>query len=100
MRTRLAIRANALLERHFPERRLFLRSDTDTRFIRLRPATQLIAFSGSAAIVAWSIIATAVLTLVRKQIMARMDVTDAEVELGTAEERLDAAIAGFTAAAI
>ena len=63
MRTRLAIRANALLERHFPERRLFLRSDTDTRFIRLRPATQLIAFSGSAAIVAWSIIATAVLLM-------------------------------------
>ncbi len=29
-----------------------------------------------------------------------LDVTDAEVELGTAEERLDAAIAGFTAAAI
>ena len=63
MRTRLAIRANALLERHFPERRLFLRSDNDTRFIRLKPATQLIAFSGSAAVVAWTIIATAVLLM-------------------------------------
>ncbi len=63
MRTRLAIRAHALLEKHFPERRLFLRSDTDTRFIRLKPATQLIAFSGSAAVVAWTIIATAVLLI-------------------------------------
>lgn len=63
MRTRLAIRAHAFLERHFPERRLFLRSDTDTRFIRLKPLTQLIAFSGSAAVVAWTIIATAVLLM-------------------------------------
>ncbi len=51
------------MEKHFPERRLFLRSDTDTRFIRLKPATQLIAFSGSAAVVAWTIIATAVLLI-------------------------------------
>ncbi|WP_040609147.1 M23 family metallopeptidase [Pseudooceanicola batsensis] len=63
MRTRLAIRAHALLERHFPERRLFLRSDSDTRFIRLKPLTQLIAFSGSAAVIAWTIIATAVLLM-------------------------------------
>ena len=63
MRTRLAIRAHALLERHFPERRLFLRSDTDTRFIRLKPVTQLIAFSGTAAVIAWTIIATAILLM-------------------------------------
>jgi len=63
VRTRLAIRAHALLERHFPERRLFLKSDSDTRFIRLKPATQLIAFSGSAAVIAWTIIATAILLM-------------------------------------
>ena len=63
MRTRLAIRAHAVLERHFPERRLFLKSDTDTRFIRLKPVTQLVAFSGSAAVVAWTIIATAILLM-------------------------------------
>ncbi|KRS14801.1 peptidase M23 [Roseovarius atlanticus] len=40
-----------------------MRSDTDTRFIRLRPATQLIAFTGASAIVAWAIIATAVLVM-------------------------------------
>jgi murein DD-endopeptidase MepM/ murein hydrolase activator NlpD len=59
----LAIRIHSVLERYFPERRVFLKSDTDTRFIRLRPATQLIAFTGSAALVAWAIIATAVLLM-------------------------------------
>jgi len=63
VRTRLAIRLHAFLERHFPERRLFLRSDSDTRFIRLRPGTQVLAFAGSAAIVAWAIIATAILLM-------------------------------------
>ncbi|MCZ4352372.1 DUF5930 domain-containing protein [Roseovarius aestuarii] len=63
MRTRIAIKTHAILERHFPERRVFLRSDTDTRFIRLRPATQLLAFTGASAIVAWAIIATAILLM-------------------------------------
>ena len=63
MRTRIAIKFHALLERHFPERRVFLRSDTDTRFIRLRPESQLIAFVGASAIVAWAIIATAILLM-------------------------------------
>lgn len=63
VRTRLAIRTHAILERYFPERRLFLKSDTDTRFIRLRSGTQLVAFAGSAAIVAWAIVATAILLM-------------------------------------
>jgi len=63
VKTRLLAKLNAALERHFPERRLFLRSDTETRFIRLRPMTQLIGFTGSAAIVAWAIIATAILLM-------------------------------------
>lgn len=63
LRTRLAIRTHAFLERWFPEKRLFLRSDNDTRFIRLRPHTQLLAFSGSALLVAWATIATAILLM-------------------------------------
>ncbi len=63
MRTRLAIKTHALLERCFPERRLFLRSDTDTRFIRLRSETQAIAFAGAAAVVSWTIVATAILLM-------------------------------------
>lgn len=63
VRTRLAIKVHSILERYFPERRVFLRSDTDTRFIRLRPSTQLFAFAGAASIVAWSIIATSILLM-------------------------------------
>ena len=63
MRSRLAIRFHSALERYFPERRVFLRSDTDTRFIRLRSSVQILGFLGSAAIVAWAIIATAILLM-------------------------------------
>lgn len=63
MRTKLAIKINAILENYFPERRVFLKSDNDTRFIRLRPGTQLLALAGSSALVAWAIIATAVILM-------------------------------------
>ena len=61
MLRRIASAIDAMLEKRFPERRLFLRSDTDTRFIRLKPATQLMVAACGAAVVAWAIIATAVL---------------------------------------
>ncbi len=63
VRSRLAIRLHALLEHYFPERRVFLRSDKDTRFIRLRPHVQVIALGGSAMLVAWAIIATAIVLM-------------------------------------
>lgn len=63
MRTRIAIKIHSLLERHFPERRVFLKSDNDTRFIRLHPSTQLFAFAGSALLVAWAIVATAIILM-------------------------------------
>ena len=63
MRTRLAITLHHLLERYFPERRVFLKSDTDTRFIRLRPGTQVLAFMGAAAVLAWAIVATAIILM-------------------------------------
>ncbi len=63
MRTRLGIRIDHWLERHFPERRVFLKSDTDTRFIRLRPMTQLVAFAGGALVVSWAIVATAIVLM-------------------------------------
>ena len=47
----------------FPERRVFLKSDVDTRFIRLRPSTQVGVFGGVALIIAWSIVATAILSI-------------------------------------
>lgn len=52
-----------MLERVFPEKRLFLRSDTETRFIRLKSETQLVAWAGCIIVVAWTIIATAILLM-------------------------------------
>lgn len=63
LRTRLGIKWHGLLEKYFPERRVFLKSDNDTRFIRLRPGTQLLAFAGSSFVVAWAIVATAILLM-------------------------------------
>jgi murein DD-endopeptidase MepM/ murein hydrolase activator NlpD len=63
LRTRLAIRIHGFLERRFPERRVFLKSDSDTRFIRLRSETQLLAVAGLTLFVAWSIVATAIVLM-------------------------------------
>ena len=59
MRT-LTEHVNAALGRHISERRLFLRSGEDTRYIRLTPLVQLVGASGSALVVAWSIVITAI----------------------------------------
>lgn len=63
MLNRLAYRFHQSLERHFPEQRLFLKSDTETRFIRLRPATQIIALAGGTLALAWTIVATALIMM-------------------------------------
>ncbi|WP_438956067.1 DUF5930 domain-containing protein [Cognatiyoonia sp.] len=63
MRTRLTQRIHARLEAWFPEKRLFLRSDEETRFIRLKSETQLVAWAGVSIIVAWTIVATAILLM-------------------------------------
>lgn len=56
-------RFNRALEGYFPEQRLFLKSDTATRFIRLRPMTQAIAVVVSAAALSWTVLATSILML-------------------------------------
>ena len=63
MKTRIFNKIHVALERRFPEKRLFLRSDTQTRFIRLRSETQLVAWVGASLVVGWTIIATAVLLM-------------------------------------
>ncbi|MTI03567.1 M23 family metallopeptidase [Ruegeria arenilitoris] len=63
MRTRLAIKLHSLLERHFPERRVFLKSDNDTRFIRLSSETQVAAVAGVAVMVGWTAVSTAILLM-------------------------------------
>lgn len=63
MLNRFTYRFHQSLERHFPEQRLFLKSDTDTRFIRLRPGTQIIALTGGMLALAWTIVATALIMM-------------------------------------
>lgn len=54
---------HAMLERRLPEQRLFLKSDTETRFVRLRPATQAVALAGGLFLLSWTIVATAILLM-------------------------------------
>lgn len=52
---------NSVLERYLPEKRLFLRSETNTRFVRLRPGAQAVILTGAVAYMAWSLVATSIL---------------------------------------
>ncbi|MBD9525484.1 M23 family metallopeptidase [Paracoccus sp. PAR01] len=54
---------NSVLERWLPEQRLFLKSDSTTRFIRLSPMTQLVALGGSAVFFGWAVIASSILAI-------------------------------------
>jgi murein DD-endopeptidase MepM/ murein hydrolase activator NlpD len=63
LRSRMMARLHAALEKRFPERRLFLRSDTETRFIRLRSEMQLFVWTACAMVLAWTIIATAIVMM-------------------------------------
>ena len=63
MRSKLTAYIHTWLGVRFPEKRLFLRSNSETRFIRLTPENQLIACAGGIFVVGWTIIATAVLLM-------------------------------------
>ncbi len=54
---------NAQIERAFPEQRLFLRSDTETRYVRLTSHAQATAVAGSAVLIGWTIVASAILLM-------------------------------------
>ncbi len=60
---RLTHRVHAALEHHLPEQRLFLKSETTTRFVRLRPLTQAVALAGGSMLIAWAIVATAIIAM-------------------------------------
>ena len=83
-----ASRIGAALEHRLPEQRLFLKSDSTTRFIRLRPATQAIALAGSALCLGWMIIATAILMM--DQIGAGNAREEVRRQQASFESRLDA----------
>lgn len=60
MQKRLLDTLNTALERHLPEQRMFLKSESGTRFIRLRPATSAAILAGGALIMSWTIVVTAI----------------------------------------
>lgn len=60
---RLRMKFHNWLERTLPEQRLFLRSDTETRFIRLTSTTQFVGISGSALVLGWTIVSSAILVM-------------------------------------
>ena len=116
MRSTLARRLNASLERRLPERRIFIRSDDDTRLIRLRPAAQLAIWTGGGATLAWTVLATAVLLMdgigsdtlreagLREQAAyeARLEALSAErdghaAEVASAQERFTAVLGRVSA---
>lgn len=59
----IGYRMNRFLEKWVPERRLFLRTDSETRFVLLRPSTQIFGVLGIALLIGWSMISTAILML-------------------------------------
>ncbi|MEO0485061.1 MAG: M23 family metallopeptidase [Pseudomonadota bacterium] len=63
MVNKLRSRLRRFVERKFPEKRLFLRTDTETRFVRLGPGTQMAGWVGSIGIVSWAIVATAIILM-------------------------------------
>ena len=63
MFTTLRLQLHKSLEHFVPEKRLFLRTGSETRFVRLSPTTQIIAVLGSTSFIAWTIIATAIVLM-------------------------------------
>ena len=60
---RITHRLNAVLERWFPEQRLFLKSENNARFLRLRPLTQICAIGGGVVVLGWTLVASAILAI-------------------------------------
>lgn len=54
---------NRLLERHLPERRIFVRSDSETRYLRLTPLTQFAGLAGGTVVIVWMTIASAIVLM-------------------------------------
>jgi len=98
------------LEKTFPERRLFLRSDTETRYLRISPLSQLVAVAGTAMVLGWTIMASAIILMdtlgsgsIREQALREQKVYEERMnalaaERDTRAEDLQAAHARFETA--
>ena len=85
--TALFAKVNALLARHVPEQRIYLRTETTTRYFRASPLLQT-AFGGFVAVgVCWTVIATSALLIDRMS--AQSGRTQTEVLQRAYETRLN-----------
>ncbi len=84
--TALFAKVNALLSRHVPEQRIYLRTDTNTRYFRATPLLQTVFGVTIAVGFCWTVIATSALMLDRMS--AKSGRTQAEVLQRAYETRL------------
>ncbi|WP_417269621.1 DUF5930 domain-containing protein [Celeribacter sp.] len=63
MKTDMIRQLNHMLERRLPEKRVFLRSENDTRFLRLSPLTQLAVLCGTSITIIWMTVATSIILM-------------------------------------
>ncbi|MCX7888974.1 MAG: DUF5930 domain-containing protein [Rhodobacteraceae bacterium] len=100
MHRRILDRVNTAIEGYLPERRLFLKSDTETRFVRLRPLTQALLLSGGAMLIGWTIIVSAIFFMdsigsggAREQAQREREIFESRLAMLTADRdrRLDEA---------
>lgn len=59
----LSQRFHLMMERWLPEKRLFLRTDHDTRFVRLGPGVQIMTVVCLVLVIGWTIIASAIIMI-------------------------------------
>ncbi|KFE34998.1 M23 family metallopeptidase [Thioclava atlantica] len=88
MPRRILDRLNTRLERWLPEQRLFMKSDSATRFVRLRPLTQASVLAIGAGLFLWSTVASAMLFI--DGISSGSAVQNEQVAKLAFERRLDA----------
>jgi murein DD-endopeptidase MepM/ murein hydrolase activator NlpD len=88
MRARIADRIDRVIAPLLPEQRVFLKSDAETRMVRLRPATQAAGLVGAVLIGAWTILSTAILMV--DALGTRPDARAVAAERAVFEARLDA----------
>lgn len=63
MSDQTAVTHTPFLERIFPEKRIFVKSEAGTRFIRLGPRQHLLAGTGLALLLGWSVLSTSALVI-------------------------------------
>lgn len=88
MRTRIARGFDRLFEGRLPELRVFLKSDTGVRFVRLSPAVQAAGIAASVLVLSWTVLATAILMI--DTLGAGSGQAQAARDRATYEARLDA----------